>query len=61
MCAATANNTKDAAKPAFTNEEEKRMEAEVKAYQQKVREAEIQAEINNRILDAERKQPGKRF
>jgi hypothetical protein len=52
----TANNKSD-----FTKAEEKRIEAEVQAYQEKVREAEIQAEINNRILDAERKQPGKRF
>lgn len=45
----------------FTPEEEARIEAEVKAYQEKARQAEIDAEIRNRILDAERQQPGKRY
>ena len=48
-------------KPKFTPEEEARIQAEVKAYQDKVRQAEIDAEIRNRILDAERQQPGKKY
>ena len=45
----------------FTAEEEARIQAEVEAYQQKVREAEIEAAARNRILDEEHKQPGKRY
>lgn len=45
----------------FTPEEELRIQNEIKMYQEKAREAEIQAEIRNRILDAERQEPGKRF
>lgn len=45
----------------FTSEEEKRIQAEMEEHLRKVREAEIQSEIRNRILDAERQQPGKRF
>lgn len=36
----------------FTEEEQERIDREVKAYQEKAREAEIQAEIQNRICDA---------
>ena len=54
------SNTK-AKDTSFTNTEEQRIQDEVAAYAKKVREAEIQSEINNRILDAEKKQPGKRF
>lgn len=42
----------------FTPEEEARIEAEVQAYKEKARQAEIEAEIQNRILDAQRTQPG---
>ena len=45
----------------FNSAEEKRINDEVKAYQEKAREAEIQSEIRNRILDAERQQPGKKY
>lgn len=43
----------------FTPEEEAKIQAEVKAQQDKARQAEIDAEIRNRYLDAERQQPGK--
>lgn len=45
----------------FNNDEEKRIQIEIAEYQKKAREAEIQAEIGNRILDAERKLPGKKY
>lgn len=45
----------------FTSDEEIRIQAEVEAYLKKAREAEIESEIRNRILDAERQQPGKRY
>ena len=45
----------------FNNDEEKRIQAEVAEYQKKAREAEIQTEIRNRILDAEKKLPGKKY
>ena len=48
-------------KSGFTEAEEARIQKEVKAYQEKVREAEIQAEIQNRILDAQRTKPGYRY
>lgn len=43
----------------FTPEEEARIQAEVKAQQEKEREELIQAEIRNRLLLAERGTPGK--
>lgn len=42
----------------FTPEEEARIEAEVQAYKEKARQTEIEAEIQNRILDSQRTQPG---
>lgn len=45
----------------FTPEEQARIDAEVKAYQDKCRQAEIDAAIRNQILDAERQQPGKKY
>lgn len=46
-------------KKGFTPEELARIKAAVKEHEDKVREAMIQDEIRNRILDAERKRPGK--
>lgn len=43
----------------FTPEEEAIIEAGVKSIRDKARQAEIEAEIRNRALDEERKQPGK--
>ena len=43
----------------FTPEELARIAAAVKEHNEKVRKEQIDAEIRNRILDAERKQPGK--
>lgn len=43
----------------FTPEEEARIQAEVKANQDRAREELIQAEIRNRTLQAERNTPGK--
>lgn len=43
----------------FSPEEEKRIQEAIKEYNERIRQAEIDAEIRNRILDAERKQPGK--
>jgi hypothetical protein len=45
----------------FTAAEEKRIQEEVKAYKIKAREAEIQAEIRNRILDEQRQTPGSKY
>ena len=45
----------------FTEEEEKRIQDEVDNHFKKVREAEVQAEINNRILEEQRKRPGYQF
>lgn len=45
----------------FNNDEEKRIQVEIDEYQKKAREADIQNEIRNRIIDAERKQPGKKY
>lgn len=45
----------------FTPEEQARIDAEVKAYQDRARQAEIDAAIRNKILDAERQQPGKKY
>ncbi len=45
-------------KSKFTPEEEKRIQAAVDAQKQKEREALIEAEIRNRILDAQRGKPG---
>jgi gas vesicle protein len=45
----------------FTSDEQKRIETEVKTYQEKAREAEVESEIRNRILDAQRELPGYRY
>jgi hypothetical protein len=45
----------------FTSDEEKRIQAEMEEYNRKAREAEIESEIRNRILDAQRQEPGKRY
>jgi len=45
----------------FTEEEEKRIQEEVEAYNKKVREAQIEAEINNRIFEVQRNTPGYRY
>ena len=48
-------------KKSFTAEEEARIQAAVKEQQDKIREAEIQAEIQNRLMDAQRKKPGYKY
>ena len=45
----------------FTKEEEERIQAAVKAQQDKIREAEIEMEIRNRVLDEQRKKPGYKY
>lgn len=45
----------------FTPEEEQRIQASVQSNLDKSREAEIQAEIRNRTLDAQREQPGYKY
>ena len=45
----------------FTSDEERRIQAELEEYNKRAREAEIESEIRNRILDAEKQQPGKRY
>lgn len=45
----------------FTPEEEAKIQAEIKAAQEKQRQAEIEAEARNRLLDEQRKQPGYRY
>lgn len=45
--------------PKFTAEEEAKIQAAIKAQQDKARAYELEVEIRNRILDAERTQPGK--
>lgn len=42
----------------FTAEEEAQIQAAVKAEQERIRQAEIEAEIRNRLLDAQRGKPG---
>ena len=42
----------------FTAEERAKIDAEVKAAQEKARQAEIEAAIRNKTLDEMRKQPG---
>lgn len=43
----------------FTPEEQARIDAAVKNYQDRSKQAEIDAAIRNKIMDEERKQPGK--
>ena len=45
----------------FTAEEQARIDAEVKAAQEKAKQAQIDAAIRNKILDAQRQQPGYRY
>jgi len=45
----------------FTKEEEAKIQAAVKEYQDKARQEEIEVEIRNRILDAQNSQPGHRY
>lgn len=45
--------------PKFSPEEEAKIQAAIKEQQDKSRAYEIEVEIRNRILDAERTQPGK--
>lgn len=45
----------------FTPEEEARIQAEVAAAEEKRRQELIDTEIRNRILDAQREQPGYRY
>jgi hypothetical protein len=42
----------------FTKEEEAKIKAAIEAEQERIRQAQIEAEISNRMLDAQRKQPG---
>ena len=48
-------------KNTFTKEEEERIQAAIKAQQDKIREAEIEMEIRNRVLDEQRKKPGYKY
>ncbi len=43
----------------FSPAEKAKIDEAVKAYQEKARQAEIEAAARNAIMDAERKQPGK--
>ena len=43
----------------FTAEEKYRINKELEEYKKKSRQAEIDAYIRNKVLDEERKQPGK--
>lgn len=45
----------------FTPEEEARIQAQIKEMQEKQRQAEIEAEARNRLLDEQRKQPGYKY
>jgi hypothetical protein len=45
----------------FTPEEEALIKAVVKEQQDKIRVAEIQAEIQNRLMDEQRKKPGYKY
>jgi len=42
----------------FTSEEQAKIEAALQAEKERIRQAEIEAEIRNRMLDEQRKQPG---
>lgn len=54
-----ANNQKATKK--FTAEEESKIQSEVIAMQEKQRQAEIEAEIRDRALNAQRQKPGYRY
>lgn len=45
----------------FTPEEEQRIQASVQSNLDRAREAEIDAEIRNRTMDAQRQQPGYKY
>ena len=45
----------------FTAEEQARIDAAVKAEQDRARQAEIDAAIRNKLLDEQRQQPGYRY
>lgn len=45
----------------FNTEEEQRIQTGIAEYNKKVKEAEIHSEIRNRILEAEKKIPGKKY
>lgn len=45
----------------FTPEEQAKIDAEVKAYQERVKQDQIDAVIRNKILDDQRKQPGYKY
>lgn len=45
----------------FTAEEQAKIDAEVKAAQDRARQDQIDAAIRNKILDEQRKQPGYRY
>lgn len=45
----------------FTSEEEARIQSEVNAMQERQRQAEIEAEIRDRALNAQRQKPGYRY
>lgn len=45
----------------FTTDEERKIQEAVKAHNEKVRQAEIDAEIRNRIADEQRTKPGYKY
>lgn len=45
----------------FTAEEEARIQAEIKAMEEKRRLANLEAEARNRMLDKQREQPGYKY
>lgn len=51
--------SKNSTKNKFTAEEQKRIDKELAEYKKKCRQAEVDAYIRNKMLDEERKQPGK--
>lgn len=48
-------------KKKFTAEEEKKIQAQIDAQKLADRQAEIEAEARNRLLDEQRKQPGFKY
>lgn len=48
----------DKEKTKFTDEEQARIDAEVKAAKEKAKQAEIDAAIRNKVLDEQRSMPG---
>lgn len=55
------NNQTVATTSNFTSIEEARIQEQIKAHQEKIKQDQIETEIRNRVLDAQRQQPGYQY